>query len=94
MKKILDYYGKEINEEEAKKTACAEYQYDDAKEALIDLILDRKSRKFHYETTNKISEITKPLIHKGLKLEAYIVWNKHVFINMAGFYLYSGEISE
>ena len=95
MKKIIDgFSGKEITEEEAKKTACAEYQYDDPKEALVDLVLDNVTRKFHWETAKKIEEITEKINYKGVKLEGYFVWGKYVFLNLAGFYHYSGKTNE
>ena len=95
MRKIFDGYSrKEITEEQAKETACAEYQYDDAIDALLDLMVERTSRKFCWETVKKIEDVTEKLNYKGLKLTGYFTWGKHVFFTLAGFYQYSGETTE
>jgi len=95
MRKIYcGYSGKEISEEEAKKTSLAEYSYDSPETALNDLIIKGGNMKFYWKTSDKIKEITEPIIHKGVKLESYITYGKHVFLNMMGFYAYVGEMSE
>ncbi|GAG64315.1 unnamed protein product [marine sediment metagenome] len=87
MKKILDYYGKEITEEQAKQTSLAEYKYDNAEEALIDLIIEKETLKFHWQTSGEVEKIKKDIYHKGVKLDNYFEWNDHVFMSMMGYFV-------
>lgn len=95
-KRILDWNYNPIEEKDIEKNKhTIHYEYDNAKDALLDLIIDGEgtTRRFYGECRWEFDKITKPLIHNGVKLHMYFTWKKYIFCQLFGIYQYIGEMS-
>ena len=96
-KRILDYNYNPIDREKARDNdPLLRFEYDDAIEALADLVIDGKGtiRRFTGECEYKFNEILKPVIYNGVKLELYFTWHNHIFSQTMGLYQYTGKMSD
>lgn len=70
------------------------YEFDSGEEALLELVIGKRSFNLTYNTIHAIKKIKKNISIRGVKIRMYFRWRNYIFSNVGNFFEFVGEMEE